>query len=167
MTFERRIAQLFRMDDATWARHANPWSVWTRVATMPLLVLAIWSRVWIGWWSQSLVAGLLLWLWFNPRAFPPPLSTDTWASKAVLGERVWLNRREVPVPDHHRLMPNILSALAAVGMVPLTWGLIRLEIWPTLLGLAVVMLCKLWFVDRMVWLFDDMRSHQQYRQLLY
>jgi len=38
---------------------------------------------------------------------------------------------------------------------------------PTLLGVGVVMLCKLWFVDRMVWLFDDMKSHPQYRQWLY
>ena len=30
MTLERKIASAFRMDDETWKRHANPWSVWTR-----------------------------------------------------------------------------------------------------------------------------------------
>nr|WP_238997445.1 DUF6653 family protein [Mycolicibacterium sp. CBMA 361] len=36
------------MTDAAWRRHANPWSVWTRFAAIPLMMLAIWSRVW-GW----------------------------------------------------------------------------------------------------------------------
>ena len=38
MTFEARIARLFAMDEATWARHANPWSVWTRFTALPLLL---------------------------------------------------------------------------------------------------------------------------------
>ncbi|MCA8931790.1 MAG: hypothetical protein KDA49_04945, partial [Rhodospirillaceae bacterium] len=50
------VAGAFRMDDATWARHASPWSVWTRVPIALLLVLAIWSRVWLGWWALLPVA---------------------------------------------------------------------------------------------------------------
>lgn len=168
MTFERRIADLFRMDERTWARHASPWSVWTRAISLPLLMLAVWSRAWIGWWALLPVAAVVLWLWINPRAFPPPRSTNNWASKGVLGERVWLNRREVPVPEHHRLAPNILSAISASGALLLIWGLVRLEIWPALLGAVIVMLCKLWFVDRMVWLYEDMKDrHPPYREWLY
>ena len=44
----QRIADAFGMDDATWARHANPWSAWTRIPILPLLCLAIWGRAWIG-----------------------------------------------------------------------------------------------------------------------
>ena len=51
MTLEARIARAHGMDDDSWARHANPWSVWTRVPILPLLALAIWSRSWIGWWA--------------------------------------------------------------------------------------------------------------------
>lgn len=168
MTFERRIADLFRMDERTWARHASPWSVWTRAISLPLLMLAVWSRAWIGWWALLPVAAVVLWLWINPRAFPPPRSTNNWASKGVLGERVWLNRREIPVPEHHRLAPNILSAISASGALLLIWGLVRLEIWPALLGAVIVMLCKLWFVDRMVWLYEDMKDrHPPYREWLY
>ena len=39
----RNVASFFRLDDAGWERHANPWSVWTRVAIWPALVLALWS----------------------------------------------------------------------------------------------------------------------------
>jgi hypothetical protein len=73
VTFERRLAALFALDDEGWARHANPWSGWTRFATvLPLLILGFWSRVWLGWWSLLLIGAALLWTWLNPRMFPPP-----------------------------------------------------------------------------------------------
>lgn len=149
-------------------RHANPWSVYTRMATLPLLILAFWSRVWLGWWALLPIGIVLMWTWLNPRLFPPPKSTDNWASKAVLGERVWLNRQAVRVPKKHRLVPQILSALAAFGGVILIIGVARLAISPTLVGAVVAMLAKFWFVDRMVWLYDDMSAtHAAYRRWLY
>jgi hypothetical protein len=42
-----KVADTFRMTDDAWQRHANPWSVWTRFAAIPLMILAIWSRVWL------------------------------------------------------------------------------------------------------------------------
>ncbi len=49
MTVVQNIAHAFQMTDAVWQRHTNPWSVWTRYASLPLLIVAIWSRVWLGW----------------------------------------------------------------------------------------------------------------------
>jgi hypothetical protein len=158
MMLERGIARAFSMDEATWRRHASPWSVWTRVATLPLLVLAVWSRAWLGPWAVGPVALLLIWTWLNPRLFPAPRSTDNWASRGVMGERVWLNRREVAIPSHHRLVPHLLVAVAAAGGLLTIWGLAELALWPTLLGTALVFLGKLWFVDRMVWLYEDMKD---------
>jgi len=156
MTIEARIARAHRMDDAAWARHANPRSVWTRVPILPLLALAVWSRAWIGWWAILPVALLLAWAWLNPRAFPRPRSLDNWASRAVLGERLWLARAEVPVPPRHRVLPNILNAVAAAGGLLLLYGLAGLVPWAALTGLAVTMLAKFWFLDRMAWLVADM-----------
>ncbi|HEV7265944.1 MAG TPA: DUF6653 family protein [Falsiroseomonas sp.] len=156
MTLEGRLARLHRMDEAAWARHANPWSVWTRVPILPLLVLAVWSRAWIGWWALLPVAVLLAWTWVNPRAFPPPISTANWGSHAVLGERLWLERNTVPVPARHRVMPKLLNGMAAAGGLLLVVGLVWLLPWATLTGLAVAMLSKFWFLDRMTWLVADM-----------
>ena len=117
MTLEKRISKLFKMSDDVWARHANPWSVWTRYSTMPLLALSVWSRAWIGWWSLIPVAESLAWVYVNPRIFNKPVTTDCWTSKAVLGERVWLNRKDIPVPRHHYKIINLLTVVSSIGAI--------------------------------------------------
>lgn len=156
------------MDDATWKRHANPWSVWTRFPILPLLVLAIWSRIWIGWWCVVLVLLLAVWTYINPRAFPEPSSTDNWSSKATFGERVWLKRKINPIPAHHLRIPHTLSVVTALAVVPLAYGLIVYEPLVTGLSLALVVTGKLWFLDRMVWLYRDMKDcDEDYASWLY
>lgn len=168
MSYGRWLENLLRMNDATWKRHASPWSVWTRFLILPLLVLAIWSRVWIGWWCFAPIALLILWTAVNPRAFPKPPSTHNWASKATFGERVWLNRKNVPIPKHHFRFSHALNAATASALIPLIYGLITREPLTTFLGLALIIVGKLWFLDRMVWLYQDMKdSDQDYASWLY
>ncbi|MFZ5736703.1 MAG: DUF6653 family protein [Pseudomonadota bacterium] len=156
------------LSDDTWKRHANPWSVWTRYAAFPVLVLAVWSRDWIGWWSLLPVGLTIAWLAYNPRAFPPPASTDSWASKAVLGERIWVGLKRDEIPERHRIVPGVAAGISMCGLPVLTWGLIVLDLAVTLLGMMVVILAKTWFVDRMVWLFEDMKDQNpEYRSWLY
>lgn len=159
--------RLMGMSEETWARHANPWSGWTRVSVLPLMAIAVWSRAWIGWWALAPVALIVLWTWLNPRLFASPRSTDNWMSKGVLGERVWLNRKRVAIPARHGRMAVILNSVSAVGAAAYAWGLWRLELWPVLGGMATAMLAKLWFIDRMVWLYETMaRDHAEYRAWL-
>lgn len=168
MTIERKLATAFHLDEKGWSHHANPWSVWTRNSVLPLLALAVWSRAWIGWWAVLLCALGVVWGWVNPHIFPKPRSTKNWASKAVLGERLWLNRDVVPVPEHHRLAPRILMVLSFSGIPFFVWGTIALDIWPTVFGLTLVSLGKLWFIDRMVWLYEEMKDTDPvYRSWLY
>jgi hypothetical protein len=92
---------------------------------------------------------------------------NNWASRGVLGERVWLNRDAVPVPERHRVVPHVLNAVTAVGTVFTVWGLVTLAVWPTLLGSVLIYCGKLWFLDRMVWLYEDMaEQNEQYRKWL-
>ena len=84
----------------------------SRFTVLPLFALAVWSRVWIGWWAVLVVALVCVWAWWNPRAFPPPSSTDTWAAKGTFGERVFLNRKALPIPDHHF---DVVTAGWAIG----------------------------------------------------
>ncbi|NEO26922.1 MAG: hypothetical protein F6K03_08510, partial [Kamptonema sp. SIO4C4] len=140
----------------------------TRFTVLPLLIVAVWSRVWLGWGAIAPVLLVLLWTWVNPRLFPKPQSTRNWASKAVLGERVWINRNKVAVPEHHQTVPTILNLISGLGLPFLIWGLYHLSIWPTLLGTVLVYLGKIWFVDRMVWLYHDMQNATpEYQSWLY
>jgi hypothetical protein len=160
---EKLISKFFRLDEEGWMRHANPWSGWTRIPCLALLVAAFWSRVWLGWYSTILIVAVFLLTYFNPRIFPKPKSTNNWASKAVLGERVWLNRDKVSVPEHHRLVPNILNLVALFGLMLVIWGVYRLDAFATILGTVIAYMGKLWFLDRMVWLWEDMKDLPEYR----
>jgi len=167
MTFERKIAKLFKLTDENWMKHTNPWSVWTRYSGLPIIVLAFWSRVWIGWWSLIPIIISLAWMYFNPRLFKKPKSTKNWASEGVLGERVWLNRDKMDVPKHHKTLPNILNGISAVGMILLIWATVVLSIWPAIFGVSLVYLGKSWYLDRMVWLYEDMKHLPEYEKWLY
>ncbi|MGI9507024.1 MAG: DUF6653 family protein [Geminicoccaceae bacterium] len=150
--------RLMAMDDEVWARHASPWSVYSRFTCLPLIALAIWSRIWLGWWSLAPLVLALFWTWYNPRAFRPSTSKDSWAFRGTRGERLFLDRRRVPVPRHHEVMAKILTTLSAVGGLILLYGLAVLDGWATISGLSITILAKTWFVDRMVWLHDDVNK---------
>lgn len=153
--------RLMGMDDATWRRHANPWSVWSRaLVTLPMLILAIWSRVWIGGWALLPVALALGWIWWNPRAFPEPAHFNTWASKGVLGERVFLEHRDEIAP-HHVQAAKVLSVLSLPGALIMIWGLWALWWEGAVFGAVLTALPKIWFVDRMVWILQDRRAAGQ------
>ncbi len=152
--------RLMSMDDDVWARHANPWSVYSRFTCLPLIVLALWSRVWIGWWCLLPLTAALAWTWYNPRAFPPSTRKQGWAFKGTGGERLFLDRKRHPIPRHHAIAAHILTAAAALGVLILLYGLIVLAPWPALVGLIITIGAKVWFVDRMVWLYADTHRHQ-------
>jgi len=162
MTFERKIAKLFQLTDENWMKHANPWSVWTRYTVLPLIVLAFWSRIWIGWWC--LIPGIisLLWMFFNPIFFKKPRSTKNWASKSVLGERVFLNRDNVEIPDIHKTpLYSILNTISSIGMLIAIYSVIYYWIWGAILGITLAYLGKSWYLDRMVWLYETMKTQNE------
>ena len=127
------------MTDDAWKRHANPWSVWTRFAAIPLMILAIWSRVWLGWWCLVPVAAVIVWLWLNPRVFAPVETPTSWAAKGIYGEKLWLKERDRVPPSHLRVL-RLLIPIGAAGFVLLVYGLVTLEVWPTVFGATLIVL---------------------------
>ncbi len=157
MPWQNPLAAVMAMKNSTWERHANPWSVWTRVPLLALFSLTVFFRDLLGPWLWLVLGLLMLWALVNPRTFPPPASTDNWASKGVFGERVWLNRGTIAIPRHHARWALGLSLASAACLVPLAWGLYTLDPWATAFGALGASALKLWFVDRMVWLYEDMK----------
>ena len=164
-TSERRVASLFGLKGDSWMRHANPWSVWTRFAVLPLLILAVWSRDWIGWWSLAAVVAVLVSMMVNPMLFGEPRSTRNWASKGVFGEHIWSDRDTVEVPPQFLTsrVPAVTYTLQAAGLAVLAYGLVELDLLLVVSGLVIVQFAKAWYIDRMVLLFEDMKGrHPEY-----
>jgi uncharacterized protein DUF6653 len=122
----------------------------------------------IGWWSLIPIMLSAIWIWINPRVFKKPISTKNWASMAVLGERVGLNRKAFAVPEHFEPVIRILSTISCVGTVVCILGLVIQSFWMTIFGMAVLILSKSWFLDRMVWLYQEMKdTDDEYGRWLY
>jgi len=151
------ISKLFIPDDDSWLRHANPWSIWTRFITLPFIVLAIWSRVWIGWYCLIPIVILVFWIYVNPRLFSKPEHFNSWGSRAVLGERIYIKRKKDQKLGKHKTPILILTVLQIIGVIILFYGLWKLNFYYTIYGMTVVYLSKMWFLDRMVWLYEDAR----------
>lgn len=149
-------SRLMSMSDDVWRRHMNPWSVYTRMLTLPLFALAIWSRVWLNWFALIPVGLVIIWTWLNPRIFPEPKSTDNWASKVVLGERLLISHsaQELKLSSQHIAVNRVTNLLSSIGAMVMLIGLYQLNLWMTLCGMLTSMIAKLWFVDRMVWLWE-------------
>lgn len=162
MQIVKAMESAMGLTDQAWDRHANPLSVYTRYSVLPLFVLAVWSRDWIGWWALLPILLVAAWARINPHLFPPPATTHSWASRAVLGERVWLNRKSVPIPPEDARWALGLSVLNGLGLIPLAYGLWVLDPGWTAAGMAVIMIGKSWFLDRMTRLYDRMADHPDY-----
>jgi len=138
--FYQYAERLMGMNDAVWERHANPLSVY-------------------GWaWAAVVLA--LLWIWLNPRLFAPPRDLDNWASRGVLGERVFLTHAD-QIAAHHKQMARWLSLGSIPGALAMALGLWWLDAPWTVFGMLLTMLPKIWFVDRMVWIYADWLREQE------
>lgn len=153
-----RIANAFRMTDEVWRRHANPWSVWTRFAAIPAMIVAIWSRLWLGWWCLLPIGAVVVWLWLNPRVFRAVDNPTSWAAKGIYGERLWLEQRG-RVPAGYRSVLWLLTVVGGSGFVLLAFGLVALEIWPTIFGASLIVVGQLWRIDRLGLWYEE--QHRQ------
>jgi hypothetical protein len=97
-----------RLRRAMFARHANPWSAWTRWASTPLVLIPVWTR------RQSHGALVAAWLAVNPVVFPRPADERAWATRAMLGEEQWIVDRP---RDVSMILSVVTSAAAVVGLV--------------------------------------------------
>ncbi|TDD34934.1 DUF6653 family protein [Saccharopolyspora elongata] len=156
MSGAKKVAKRLQMDDESWRRHANPWSVWTRFAAIPFIIGSIWSREWIGWWALVPLALTGVWLWLNVKVFAPIEQPASWAAKGIYGERLWLQEKSL-VSREHRAIQRLLIVVGLAGFALTAWGLFVLEIWPTVFGAVLTVLGQLWRIDRFGLLYDELK----------
>ncbi|WP_235653650.1 DUF6653 family protein [Mycolicibacter icosiumassiliensis] len=133
-----------RIRRAVFARHANPWSAWTRWATTPLILVPMWRRSWRD------AAWLSVWFALNPVIFPAPANQSAWSTRAMLGEEQWVITR----PRDAALLVN-LAGSAATGTALLYARLRRLG--PAMIATAAAMALTMGYWALMVRYFDRRR----------
>lgn len=122
-----------RIRRAIFARHCNPWSAWTRWASAPLTLVPVWTR------RRSHAAWIALWLAVNPFVFGKPAHERAWATRAMLGEELWITRRPrdaamavtafasaawlcgVVAAHRHRLAPAAIATAVQMALTLVYW----------------------------------------------
>lgn len=128
------------LSEKTWERHANPWSGWTRVLTMPVLAFGLYRH-------NFLILGVaIFWMIINPLVFPKPKSVDNWMSKGVLGEQRYYGEGKKLKRDLPTLL-NVINVPVFVAFLYFGW---QEEFMSMVLAGLLTMTIKFWFIDRMV-----------------
>jgi hypothetical protein len=115
-------------------------------------------------WSLVPVALSIAWLFANPLFFQAPASTRHWASRATLGERIWVDRKELELPEGFRSNAFALlsNGFSTIGLALLAYGLVDLNALATVTGILITHGGKVWYLDRMALLFTQMKDDSRY-----
>jgi hypothetical protein len=136
----------------TWERHSNPWSVWTRVLTNPLVYIPVWNRS----WQQAIPVAA--WFLLNPRLFPPPKDDSSWATRSVLGEQLWAR-------SLHADLSMLITALSALFFLLALYSAYAHRLWRLISFGGFALGFKLWFIGRMVVYYNEHLAHSWWRRL--
>ncbi len=82
-----------------------------------------------------------------------------------MGERVYINRDKIDLPEHHKLaLFKILNMISSLGMLLSTWAIVYYSVWGAIVRVTLAYLEKSWYLNRTVWLYEDMREvNEEYK----
>ena len=122
-----------RLRRKVFERHSNPWSAWSRWGTTPLVVVPVWTRKWTH------AVPVLAWMIANAVVFPKPEHERAWATRAVLGEEMWIVERPrdaamavdagstvslaaaLIAARKRRLVPAVAATAGAMALIMVYW----------------------------------------------
>jgi hypothetical protein len=137
--------KMARIRRAVFARHSNPLSAWSRWATIPAVMVPLWTRHWSD-------AGVVTaWFTINALVFPKPQHNRAYATRAMLGEEQWLVER----PRDAALVVN--AAASSAGVVAM-FGARGRHLKTTVAGTGLQMALTLVYWELMVRRYDRTRS---------
>jgi hypothetical protein len=141
--------------EEVWARRANPFTVWSRLATLPLFALALWSRQWFDPWFLVALVVLLLWSIAAPRVVPPPSSTGSWVSRATFGERIRAAKDRWEVDSGLKQVITVLAIAGSLGTIIMVSGALLYDPLLAIGGGVLMLAAKLTYFDRSARLYDE------------
>lgn len=77
-----------------------------------------------------------------------------------MGERIWVDRDNIELPEQFRSRaPSLVAnAYSMIGIGLLAYGLVDLNLLATLTGILITHGGKAWYLDRVSLLFADMKA---------
>ena len=133
--------------DQFWKRHENPKSGWSRVATTPVILYAIYHRRW------RLLLAALVFTAVNPVLFSPPETDEAWMTRVVRAERWWT---ETSGEGLFALSyPNVLNLVNLLASLYALWAAAKRHPRRTAVAGVAMMGLKLWYVAELVRQYDD------------
>src|ERR687897_1216931 len=112
------LSLITRLTREVFRHPSNLWSAWPRLLSVPLVFVPIWTRS----WRQGAILGV--WLMVNPIAFPDPKNDRAWATRAMLGEEMWIAKRPL---DRAMALNGGATALGLGGVL----GAYQRRLFPT------------------------------------
>ncbi|WP_208321895.1 DUF6653 family protein [Paramicrobacterium chengjingii] len=132
---------------AVFARHSHPLSAWSRLATMPLVLVPFWTRTW------SHAVFIAVWFLVNPVMFGRPRSTRSFASRAMLGEEIWMTEKRRDAA----LAIDALASGLTVGAAVAAWKR-RPVVAAVSISLSMAVILEYW--RRVADIYDDSRTEK-------
>lgn len=140
-------AWALQRNETIWRRRTHPASFALRLALVPLMGAAIWSRAWIDPGFLVILLVLVVGAWVAERAFPVPTGAPSWATRAALGE--WLASTRPAHVDLPAGLVRTLGVVATIGTIVMVSGAILYDAGLFLGGAIVMLACKLVAFDRL------------------
>lgn len=139
-------------EDRRWAGRSHPWCVYTRLAAALLLIVALTTHRSLGIYALIPIGLCLFFIIVNPFVFRAPKDDSRWATRSVLGQRIW-RQRENPGWD----VPSISRVASAITYFIALWLALESQLGEAVaLGLIALGL-KLVYLDWMARYYGRMK----------
>lgn len=140
-------------------RPATAATVFSKILAPALLTACLWSKIWIGPAAAiALCAAVLVLLVFAPKRFSTTVRGFDWARQVGYGEKIWLNRIFVPVPQALNYRLTTLYLVFWAGMLVALWGAIASLPLLSGTGLAVAYSAQASCFRKLIHLYTVMRD---------
>lgn len=139
--------------DRRWAGRSHPLCVYSRLGAALALIVVLTSHRELGVYALIPIGVCLFFIIVNPFVFPAPKDDSSWATRSVLGQRLWRNR-ENPGWD----VPSISRVGSALAYFIALWLAVESQLGEAVtLGLIALGL-KLVYLDWMARYYQRSKS---------
>lgn len=124
-----------------------------------MLTAALWTQIWLGFWSALLVAiAVLVFVIALPKLIGETGKNSDWAKQVSFGEKIWLNRLFLPVPASDSARLTTLYLVFWMGsLIALLGGFLTSSIL-SLTGLFVAYAAQFVSFGKLVQLYRTMKE---------